>query len=214
MANKNKYIIFLIILVLLLVTFIFLGSWKTSYVVKESYTIQKVYTTEKCDYVKVPIQTVEKEEKEILREEDIIVEAGNRFVKSIYVPEMANIKLYFRSDDTLNVWLINSEEWEIMVDNNYKEEPQNPLIKQFNTNEGTFNRYVSESDIYYLDLKNNHKYEDIVVFIVTIKTEESVTKTIYENEKVCHDVTSSKPVTKYRDVTKYCSALSKLVGDC
>lgn len=166
--------------------------------VQVPYTIQEPYTTTECKDIKIPYETIEQKTKILLDLDDITINPKDRYVQSIHIQTGRDVVLTFSADDPLNIWVAYSEEWNKLIENNYRYTFENPLVKKLNTKSTTASFHTSAEDDYYLDIKNNHLIQKVTVYNVKMvaKWQETVKKE--KIERVCNEVVEYKPVTKYR----------------
>ena len=211
---KNKIIFYSLLVLIILVIiggFVLVGNLiKVPYATTEIRWIKepKENPTQKCEYITVLSERIDYSEKTLLDIQDHSIGRGDRLIQSINLDKGTLIELSFNSDDPLNIWVIDSYNWDIYV-SKYKI-PKDFLLKKIGIDNGNFDINIPETDTYYFDLKNPSSYEKKALFYLTIKTKSPTIATIPKREKVCHPTTEiiyvdiQKPV----DIIKYRSLFS------
>lgn len=182
---------------------------KVPYETTEEYQEEEVYydsvpyEDEDCNEIEVPYTATEEYQDILFTIEDVLIEPDERLYQKVELSKSMTIEVTFRADDKLNLWAVDDEEFEKLI-NGEDDEYDNWYIKQTEVSEAQEGFEVSVDDTYIIYLKNQDEWgnEDVSVyeFTAVASWEEEVEKT--KTEEYCTTLTKYKEVEKTRTVTK------------
>lgn len=173
----------------------------------EKYTEKVPYQEEECQTVQVP-QEVEHAQEYLYDVKDKKISASGRLTKALSLKADDEVEISFQSDDTLNLWVFDDDEYEKIVEN-YLYQSDQYYVKKTSVTSASVTFRAPKSDNYVVYLKNPHVFSDVKVFEMQILTGQLPPSIEYYPEEQCDTVTKYKdeertrPVEKTRTVTKY-----------
>lgn len=177
-----------------------------TYTVNENYVVQESYQDQECVDIEVPYTVTEEKTQTLFDVQDKTLSPYERYYKQLHLDGDTLVEVSFNADDTLNLWAVNSYDWNRILQNI---DTDDYLLGREGIKSATASFKTTVEDDYVIYLKNMHWFEEVSVFNfkAVAKWTETVEKT--KTEEKCttvtkyKDVTKTRPVTKKKIVTKY-----------
>ena len=88
------------------------------------------YQKEECNTINIPYTTVETKEKQLFHVKDYSIGSMQRLIQKADIKADALVNIYFKAEDTLNLWAYDDEGFSALVESGYTNGDANLLKRE------------------------------------------------------------------------------------